>query len=435
MKKRRIALIMAAVMLMAAGCSSKDLASKKIETENITISQYDGVEIEKVDKPAEITEKDIDGQMDAIIQQNASFEDVKDRSVEMGDFVTIDFTGKMDGKEFDGGSATDYQVEVGAGMMIEGFEESLVGHDVKDSYTWKGKFPEDYGNEEFNGKDVAFDITVKAIQTQNLPEINDKFVQSISDTSKTVEEYRDEVKKDMQEMADEQYESTVINVAWNTVLENAEVKKYPEGRIDEFTEKLIQNYKDQAKVYELEYEEFLEQYMNSTVEEFEKQAAESAEFLAKQELVVDAIAEAEEIKVSDKEFDEHCQSIVDQYGYQSKEELIEDAGEEDLRFTAKMDKVQRWLGEHCVQVEPKEEEPETIETEPVEDSENTDTKEPDTTVTNEKDTEDESKDEDTKESNNKQEKEDKSEETKDTDTKESKDKQDTKESKDASDTK
>lgn len=360
MKKRHIALMMAVLMLAVSGCSTKDPASKKIENANISISQYDAIEIDKVEKPAEPSEEEIDSQMDMIIQQHASWEDITDRSIEMGDFVTIDFTGKMKGKEFDGGSAKDYQIEVGSGMMIDGFEESLLDHKKDDKFTWKGKFPENYGHEDLNGKAVEFDITIKAIKKQILPEINDKFVQSVSDVSKTVEDFRKELKDTLQADRDAQYESEVVGAAWNAVVEKSNVKKFPEGRVDELTKTLIENYKEQAKTYDMKYEEFLEQYMQSTVEEFEAQASESAEFLATQELIVDAIMEAENLKLSDKEFKDHTKLVAEQYGYESTEELIKEAGEDDLKFTAKLEKVKAWIGERCKQVEPKEDEDEFV---------------------------------------------------------------------------
>lgn len=360
MKKRHIALMMTVLMLAVSGCATKDPASKKIENEHISISQYDAIEIDKIEKPAEPSDKEIDEQLDMIIQQHASWEDITDRSIEMGDFVTIDFTGKMKGKEFDGGSAEDYQIEVGSGMMIDGFEESLLDHKKDDKFTWKGKFPENYGHEDLNGKAVEFDITVKAIKKQILPEINDKFVQSVSESSKTVEDYRKELKEMLQADRDAQYESEVVGAAWNAVVEKSNVKKFPEGRVDELTKTLITNYKEQAKTYDMKYEEFLEQYMQSTVEEFEAQAAESAEFLATQELIVDAIMEAENLKLSDKEFKDHAKLVAEQYGYESIEELIKEAGEDDLKFTAKLEKVKAWIGERCKQVEPEKDDDEFV---------------------------------------------------------------------------
>ena len=100
--------------------------------------------------------------------------------------------------------------------------------------------------------------------------------------------------------------------------------------------------------------------MQSTVEEFEAQAAESAEFLATQELIVDAIMEAENLKLSDKEFKDHAKLVAEQYGYESTEELIKEAGEDDLKFTAKLEKVKAWIGERCKQVEPKKDDDEFV---------------------------------------------------------------------------
>ena len=161
MKKKVVAILtgaLAASMLLS-GCA----ASKGLETDELKISMYKGVEVEEVEKPEEVTDEDVENTINATLQSNATIKEITDRAVESGDTATIDFVGKMDGEEFDGGSSTDYPLEIGSGQFIDGFEDSVIGHEIGETYDWNGKFPDNYDNTDLAGKDVVFTITVKSI--------------------------------------------------------------------------------------------------------------------------------------------------------------------------------------------------------------------------------------------------------------------------------
>ena len=172
MKKRLFAGLLAGTMLLTA-CAG----NTGIETDEIKISCYKGVEIEEVEKPAEITDEDVETAIQTTLEANATTTEITDRAVEEGDTVDINFVGKVDGEVFDGGSADNYSLVIGSGTFIDGFEDSIIGHNVGETFDWNGKFPEEY-NEELAGKDCVFTITVNAITLEEVPELNDEFVNS-----------------------------------------------------------------------------------------------------------------------------------------------------------------------------------------------------------------------------------------------------------------
>ena len=198
MKKRIVMLmtgIMSAAMLLTA-CE----ASKGLETDRLKITQYKGVEVEQVEKPKEISDEDVESRIQMMLEGQAETKEITDRAVQGGDTVNIDYVGKIGGKEFEGGSAKGYDLEIGSGNFIEGFEDSIIGHKIGETFDWNGKFPDNYGNTEYAGKDVVFTITVNGITERNVPELDDKIVAKLSENAKTVKEYKEEVKKQIRFM-------------------------------------------------------------------------------------------------------------------------------------------------------------------------------------------------------------------------------------------
>ncbi|MGN1378742.1 MAG: trigger factor [Dorea sp.] len=351
MKKKVVAILtgaLAASMLLS-GCA----ASKGLETDELKISMYRGVEVEEVEKPEEVTDEDVENTINATLQSNATIKEITDRAVESGDTATIDFVGKMDGEEFDGGSSTDYPLEIGSGQFIDGFEDSVIGHEIGETYDWNGKFPDNYGNTDLAGKDVVFTITVKSISQTEVPELTDDFVKQVSEESANVKEYKEEVKNQLEEDNEQNYEDSLTQEAWDKVLENTEVKKYPEDEVKEFCDSLIEQYKTAAEYYGQEYEDFIETQMGTTVEDFEQQVEDVAKENIKQKLATKAIADKEKIKLDDETYEKELKELADLYGYTDVDSLKEAASEEDLKDIVLNNLVKEWVREHCVQVASK----------------------------------------------------------------------------------
>lgn len=343
--KKKTAVILAGVLaasMMQAGCSGGNEASN----EYVTVGGYKGVKVDKVADAEEVTDENVDEYIRAMREQNAK---EADRAVKDGDIVTIDYTGKMDGEEFEGGSAEGTQLVIGSDQFIDGFEDSIVGHKAGETFDWDGQFPDPYTpNPDMSGKDVTFTIELNSVK--GVPELNDEFVQTVSEKSKDVDSYREEVKGILEENAEAEQKSTLGTEVWQAVLEKTEFKEVPEDEVNKLNEQLIGQYKDWAKMYGMEYEEFISSQINMTVEDFEKQAKKSAEDGIKAKYMAWAIADEEKLTPSADEFEEEFEKMAEDYGYESVDKLKEAVSEEDLKDSIIQTKVQDWLAENCIQV-------------------------------------------------------------------------------------
>ncbi|WP_138262174.1 trigger factor [[Clostridium] hylemonae] len=348
MKKKLVAalaLVCAGSMILA-GCAG----SNQIDTDEVTVEGYKGIQVDEVEKASKVTDKDVESAIQSTLESKATQKEITDRAVENGDTVNIDYVGKIGGETFDGGSAEDYPLTIGSGVFIEGFEESVIGHNIGETYDWNGKFPENYGNADYAGKDVVFTITVNKITQDEVPELDDKFVKSVSEKSKTVKEYKKEVKKQLEEEAETAYNDNLSSAVWEAVLDKSKVKKYPKKDVKEITDNLIQQYKDAAEYYQMDYDTFIQEQMGATVEEFEEQVNKAAKSSVKQTLVTKAIADKEKIKLSDDEYKKQLKKMAETYGYENADALKKAAEEDDLKEMALNNLVKDWLAKNCVQV-------------------------------------------------------------------------------------
>lgn len=343
MKKRVLAGLLAGVMILT-GCAQ----STGLETEELKISCYKGVEIAEIEKPAEIVDEDVEVEIQSMLEANATITEITDRAVQDGDTVDINFVGKVDGKEFDGGSADNYSLVIGSGTFIDGFEDSIIGHKAGDTFDWNGQFPEEY-TEELAGKDCVFTITVNAITVEEKPELNDEFVKKVSETATTVEEYKKEIKTQLTETVQSEYEYSVKSAAWKAVLDNTEVLVWPES-VDKTYNDLLEQYKSIAEYYGSDYEEFIDAQMGTTLEEFEADMMSQVQESEKEMMAAAAIAEKEGIKLTDEKYEEQLAYMAEIYGYADAEAVKEVAEEEELREIALAFLVMDFVVEHCVQV-------------------------------------------------------------------------------------
>lgn len=337
---------MCLVSMLFAGCS------KEVSNEYVKLGQYKGVEVEKVEVP-EITEEDVEAELVSFQQQNANVEEITDRAAMLEDTVTISYVGKKDGVEFEGGSAEDYPLVLGSNVFIEGFEEGIVGHKIGETFDLNLTFPEEYHSEDLAGQPVVFTVTIKGIQKETLPELTDEFIAEHAEESKTLEEFKEEVKKNLKESADASAKTTLKENAWAKVMENAQVKKYPEEELKTLTEQLQAQYEQMAVYYGMEFTEFLESYMGMDEATFATQLETAAKEQLKQNLVTELIADKEKIKLSDKELKEKYEEYAQSYGFESVDALksaLGSEGEAELEKMATLDAVQDWIVEKCKQI-------------------------------------------------------------------------------------
>lgn len=351
MKKKMmtVAAVSTATMMFLTGCQAKELSN-----EYVTVKEYKGVEVAKVEK-TDVTDEVVENKINSLLNDYATKEEVTDRAAELGDFVNIDYEGKKDGVAFDGGTAAGFELELGSNRFIEGFETGVVGHQVGETFDLNLTFPEEYQAEELAGQEVVFTVTLNSISVKKVPELTDEFVKTnLSEDAETVKEYKKEVKEDMKEDSEETYEANLRNAVWTAVLEKAEVKKYPEEEIQKYSDMLRSQYESYASMYGVEFAEFLNTYMNGMDEEtFNTQVKSAAETQVKSDLVRDLLAENVNIDTSEDAYQEKYEEVAELYGYEETEEFLtqmEAAGnKESLDDLVLLQLVQDWVADHCKQ--------------------------------------------------------------------------------------
>ncbi|MDD2481495.1 MAG: trigger factor [Lutispora sp.] len=274
----------------------------------VKLGQYNGIEVEK--KEYNVTDEDIVKELEALRDKNARIIDVTDRAVKMGDDTTIDFKGFVDDKEFDGGTAENYKLEIGSGQFIPGFEEQLVGAVIGNEVEVNVGFPEDYRAEELAGKPALFKVTVKEIKEKELLPLDDEFAKDVSEFE-TLEELKEDIKKkkteEVERMAKNEFEDSVIK----KVVENAEVD-IPQVMIDSQVDSMIKDFDYQLRYQGLDINSYMK-YMNIGEEELKQSYKDMALDRVKTQLVIEAITKAENIEVQDEELQEEIEKTAKQY--------------------------------------------------------------------------------------------------------------------------
>ena len=342
MKKRLTAVVAGICALsLLGGC-----ASGAISNDNITIKKYKGLEVEKVEEIA-VTDEDVEMSIQSDLETLATKTEVTDRVAQLGDIATIDFEGKKDGVAFEGGAGTDYELELGSGQFIDGFEDGVVGHKIGETFDLDLTFPEDYGSQDLAGQAVVFTVTLKGLQQKNVPELTVDILEQLGTKATTIEEYKAQIRSDLEVSNKETAESTLLASVWEALVEQCEVKKFPEGMLDDYVKNLKEQYSYYAQMYGMEIEEFFKQIFGMSAEEVAKTTAT-------QELAINLIAEKEGLNISDKEYKEGMKELASQYGYEDTEEFIKAYTEDGIRKALLQEKVGKFLVDNAVQVEPKE---------------------------------------------------------------------------------
>ena len=348
MKKRLAALFCAtlAASMILVGCQ----ASKGLETDNLKITQYKGVEVSAADKPEKVTDDDVEQYIQSQLTSSATTTEVTDRAAQKGDTVDIAFVGTIDGESFDGGSSDSYSLELGSGTMIDGFEDSIIGHNVGETFVWDG--PDDYQSTDLAGKACQFTITVNSISEQNVPELTDEWVANNSKSSKTVKEYKKEIKKTLEDQKQEDYDSTLKSEAWQAVVDNTTVQKYSkkqQEKIDEMKNSLIDSYKSYAESQGTDYETYITSSGQYTVESFEQKVEEAAQESEKQTMIAEAIADKEKIKLDDKTYKKMLKEYAKTYGFEDGDAMEKAYSKDTLKEAMLTDLVKDWLVDNCIQ--------------------------------------------------------------------------------------
>ena len=307
----------------ADGKKAETGTTRLVSVENvekyITIGEYKGLTLDNtVDA---ITDDDVQAQIDEDLKDKA--EPVSDAAKE-GDLVTVNYTGTKDGQTFDGGTANNYDFVIGDGQMFEEFENGVIGMKKGDTKEIKIDFPSDYADETLAGKEVIYKVTVQNVRREG--ELTDEWVAKNTDYT-TVDDYRESIRGELEKNAKESAQEVLKNTAWSTVLENSEVKEYPQEDVD----KAVSEFKKSMEVYAKQADMTLEEFTDSqgiSQDDFDEQCQQYAEGKVKQNLIVQGIMDAEGLSLDDKESLQLQEELVKQMGAGNLAELVGTYGQD-----------------------------------------------------------------------------------------------------------
>ncbi len=282
----------------------------------------------------EVTDADIQDYVETyILAYYPLYVQTDKTTVEDGDTVDIDYVGTMDGEEFSGGSAEGYELTIGSGIFIDGFEDGLIGHEVGETVDLDLTFPEDYGSEDLAGQDVVFTVTINGIMeetTITYDELTDEYVESNfgSYGMTTVDDLLDDVELTLEESNESAEESEVQELVLDKLVNESEIE-FPDDLVDTRVDTYFDQIAEEAEEYGMDYEEYVTTYSEyDDVDEFEEASREMMEEYIAEELVLEAIVADQQISISRNDFDEFVDSYVAYYGYDSAEDFYEAYGGE-----------------------------------------------------------------------------------------------------------
>ena len=314
----------------------------------VTLGDYKGVEVPKSE--ITVTDEEVDAEVKKEQDKNARTVAVEDRAAANGDITTIDFEGFVDGVAFEGGKGTDYALTLGSSTFIPGFEDQLVGANTGDHVEVKVTFPEEYQAKELAGKEAVFQCDVKKIETKEVPELNDEFAKDVSEFD-TLAEYKEDVKKKLTEKKEKEARTAKENAAVDKAIENAQMdipelmtKTECRQMMDDFSRRMQQ----QGLSME-QYFQFTGQSMDKMMEDMKPQALKRIQT----RLVLEKVAEAENIQPSEEEITEEIQKMADAYKMEADKirEAIGESGLEQMKKDMAVQKAVTVIADAAVEVE------------------------------------------------------------------------------------
>ena len=314
----------------------------------VTLGDYKGVEVPKSE--ITVTDEEVDAEVKKEQDKNARTVAVEDRAAANGDITTIDFEGFVDGVAFEGGKGTDYALTLGSGTFIPGFEDQLVGANTGDHVEVKVTFPEEYQAKELAGKEAVFQCDVKKIETKEVPELDDELAKDVSEFD-TLAEYKEDVKKKLTEKKEKEARTAKENAAVDKAIENAQMdipelmtKTECRQMMDDFSRRMQQ----QGLSME-QYFQFTGQSMDKMMEDMKPQALKRIQT----RLVLEKVAEAENIQPSEEEITEEIQKMADAYKMEADKirEAIGESGLEQMKKDMAVQKAVTVIADAAVEVE------------------------------------------------------------------------------------
>ena len=274
----------------------------------VTLGQYKGVEVERASE--EVTDEDVDRELKRVQDQNSRLVTVEDRAVEDGDQTIIDFEGFIDGKAFEGGKGEDYPLTIGSHSFIDTFEEQLIGKKIGEESEIQVTFPAEYHASELAGKPATFKVTVKEIKRKELPELNDEFAGEVSEFD-TLDEYKADIRAKLSERKQKEAATENENRVVEKVVEGASME-IPEAMLETQVQDMVNDYARRMQSQGLSLNDYMK-YTGMTLKDLQDQSRPQAERRIRTRLVVEAVANAENIQISDEDVQKEQERMASMY--------------------------------------------------------------------------------------------------------------------------
>lgn len=320
----------------------------------VTLGTYMGVQVAKAE--ISVTDEEVDAEIDKERESNARMVTVEDRAIAEGDTAVIDYEGFLDGKAFEGGKGENHSLVIGSHSFIEGFEDQLIGKNTGDEVEVSVVFPEDYHAEELAGRPALFQVKVNEIKVKELPELDDDFAQDVSEFD-TLAEYKESVRSQVEERKKEEARRRKEDEAVQKAVESSQME-IPDAMVDTQVGTMLEEFAGRIGQQGLSLEQYM-QFTGATVDTLREQMRPDALKRIQSSLVLEAIAKAEQLEVSDEEVQEELARMASAYGMEKEklEELLSATEKDSIRIDLSIQKAVDLITEHAVEAE------EAVETE------------------------------------------------------------------------
>ena len=294
----------------------------------IEVKNYKGLEVTKV--ASEVTDADVDADLKRIQQSQARLETVEGRKTQDGDTVVIDFDGSIDGKHFDGGNAENFELKLGSGQFIPGFEEQLIGKDAGETVDVKVTFPENYNAKDLAGKDALFETKIHEIKVEVLPEIDDDLASDVSEFE-TLAELKADVKKNLEKNARDGDETQMKNELLDKLCETNEVD-VPASMVEDEIDRMLNEMNQQLAYQGMSLDQYM-QILGQTMKDVREGARVDANKRVAMRILIRAVVAKEGIEATEAELEDELRKFAEQYG-QTVEQVKKVMGEDNMKFFA-----------------------------------------------------------------------------------------------------
>ena len=312
----------------------------------VTLGQYKGVEVEKLE--AEVSEEEVDAEINKERENNARTITVEDRAVQDGDMTVIDFEGFVDGVAFEGGKGENYPLTIGSGSFIPGFEEALIGAQIGVETDVNVSFPEDYQAQELAGKPAVFKCTVKEIKEKELPELDDEFAGEVSEFD-TMAEYREDVKKKLAEKKENEAKNAKEDAVIEAIIADARME-IPDAMVESQQRQMVEDFAQRIQSQGLSMEQYM-QFTGLTPDKLMEQIKPQALKRIQSRLVLEAVVAAENIEAAEEEFDAEVAKMAESYKMEADKvkEVLGENGRKQVMEDVCINKAVQFVVENAVE--------------------------------------------------------------------------------------